>query len=154
MPEPTVTDQLVSDHAELYDTLVARRYFAKFDRITGHLGRVAAEMETEGRLTRTEARVLGKYLTAVAATFRALNHKYLMTGRGETAPRHHALSRPPETEAEATARAIAMAGMAVNFRAFDYLLEMVAAERAGRAAVVNFFGGVAVIDREHAAGFP
>ena len=32
--------------------------------------------------------------------------------RGETAPRHHALTRPPETEAEATARAIAMAEMA------------------------------------------
>ena len=32
--------------------------------------------------------------------------------RGETAPRHHALTRPPETEAEATARAIAMATMA------------------------------------------
>jgi dihydropyrimidinase len=32
--------------------------------------------------------------------------------RGETAPRHHALTRPPEAEAEATARAIAMAGMA------------------------------------------
>ena len=32
--------------------------------------------------------------------------------RGETAPRHHALTRPPGTEAEATARAIAMATMA------------------------------------------
>jgi len=32
--------------------------------------------------------------------------------RGETAPRHHALTRPPATEAEATARAIAMAEMA------------------------------------------
>jgi dihydropyrimidinase len=32
--------------------------------------------------------------------------------RGETAPRHHALTRPPETEAEATARAIAMAALA------------------------------------------
>lgn len=82
-----VKDALTSDHAELYDTLVARRYFAKFVRITGHLGRVAAEMETEGRLTRTEARILGRHLTAVAGTFRALNHKYLMTGRGETAPR-------------------------------------------------------------------
>jgi hypothetical protein len=87
MPDPTVKDVLTADHHELYDTLVARRYFAKFVRITGHLGRVAAEMETEGRLSRTEARVLGKYLTAVAATFRALNHKYLMTGRGETAPK-------------------------------------------------------------------
>ncbi len=87
MPDPTVKDVLTSDHHELYDTLTARRYFAKFDTITGHLGRVAAEVEAEGRLTRTEARVLGRYLTAVAGTFRALSHKYLMTGRGETAPR-------------------------------------------------------------------
>jgi hypothetical protein len=82
-----VKDVLTSDHHELYDTLVARRYFAKFVRITGHLGRVAAEMEVEGRLSRTEARVLGRYLTAVAGTFRALSNKYLMTGRGETAPK-------------------------------------------------------------------
>ncbi|MBL9049668.1 MAG: hypothetical protein JNK19_06120 [Tabrizicola sp.] len=87
MADPTVKDVLTSDHHELYDTLVARRYFAKFDRITSYLGRVAAEVEAEGKLTRTESRVLGKYLTAVAATFRALNHKYLMTGRGEGAPK-------------------------------------------------------------------
>lgn len=87
MPDPSVKDVLTSDHHELYDTLVARRYFAKFDRITGHLGRVAAEVEAEGRLSRTEARVLGRYLAAVAWTFRALSNKYLMTGRGETAPR-------------------------------------------------------------------
>jgi hypothetical protein len=87
MPDPTVKDVLTSDHHELYDTLVARRHFAKFVRITGHLARVAAEVEAEGRLSRTEARVLGVYLKAVAATFRALNHKYLMTGRGETSPR-------------------------------------------------------------------
>ena len=87
MADLTVKDVLTSDHHELYDTLVARRYFAKFDRISGYLGRVAAEMEAEGRLTRTEARMLGGYLKAVAATFRALSHKYLMTGRGETAPR-------------------------------------------------------------------
>jgi hypothetical protein len=87
MPDPTVKDVLTSDHHELYDTLTARRYFAKFDRITGHLARVAAEVEAEGKLSRTEARVLGVYLKAVAGTFRALNHKYLMTGRGEGAPR-------------------------------------------------------------------
>jgi hypothetical protein len=87
MPDPTVKDQLTSDHHELYDTLVARRYFAKFVRITGHLGRVAAEMEAEGRLNRTEARVLGVYLKAVAGTFQALSHKYLMTGRGDGALR-------------------------------------------------------------------
>jgi len=32
--------------------------------------------------------------------------------RGETAPRYHALTRPPETEAEATVRAISMATLA------------------------------------------
>ena len=68
MPEPTVKTQLVSDHAELYDTLVARRYFAKFDRITGHLARVAAELESEGGLTRLEARLIGGYIGKVAAT--------------------------------------------------------------------------------------
>jgi hypothetical protein len=87
MIESSVKDVLTSDHHELYDTLVARRYFAKFVRITGHLGRVAAEMETEGRLNRTEARVLGVYLKAVAGTFQALSHKYLMTGRGDGALR-------------------------------------------------------------------
>ena len=87
MPDPTVKDVLTSDHHELYDTLTARRYFAKFEAITGHLARVAAEVEAEGKLSRTEARVLGGYLKAVAATFRALNHKYLMTGRGEGAPK-------------------------------------------------------------------
>lgn len=82
-----IKEALVSDHTELYDTQIARRYFAKFDRITGHLLRVAGEVEAEGRLTRTEARILGRYLAALTATFRALSHKYLMTGRADTAPR-------------------------------------------------------------------
>jgi dihydropyrimidinase len=34
--------------------------------------------------------------------------------RGETAPRHHALTRPSETEAEATARAITLAALAAT----------------------------------------
>ncbi|MFM2366779.1 MAG: hypothetical protein RIR95_1387, partial [Pseudomonadota bacterium] len=51
MPDTTVKDALTSDHHELYDTLVARRYFAKFERITGHLLRVAGEVEAEGRLS-------------------------------------------------------------------------------------------------------
>lgn len=82
-----VKRRLVEDHSEIYDAAVARRYFAKFDRITGHLARVAGEMEGRGALTRTEARVLGRYLTGLAATFRALSWKYLMTGRADTAPR-------------------------------------------------------------------
>lgn len=83
----TVKDQLTTDHQELYDTLTARRYFAKFERITRHLIRVAGEIEAEGRLTRTEARILGRYLAALTATFKALNYKYLMTGRAEAAAR-------------------------------------------------------------------
>ena len=79
MPETSLTD----DHQELYDGPTARRYFAKFERITGHLLRVAGEVEAEGQLTRTEARILGRYLTALTGTFRALSYKYLMTGRSE-----------------------------------------------------------------------
>lgn len=82
-----IKGQLTQDHAELYDTLIARRYFAKFDRVTSHLGRVAGELETEGALTRTETRVLGSYVTALGKTFRALSFKYLMTGRAEAAQR-------------------------------------------------------------------
>ena len=87
MSDNSVKEALVSDHAELYDPLVARRYFAKFQTIGGYLGRVAAEMETEGRLSRTEARILGQYLAGIIATFRALNDKYLMTGKAEAASR-------------------------------------------------------------------
>lgn len=82
-----VKDKLTQDHAELTDTLVVRRYFEKFDRITGHLGRVAAELETNGALSRTDARVLGRYLTSLARTFQALSNKYMMTGRADGAPR-------------------------------------------------------------------
>ena len=87
MSDNSVKEALVSDHAELYDPLAARRYFAKFQTIGGYLGRVAAEMETEGRLSRTEARILGQYLAGIIATFRALNDKYLMTGKAEAASR-------------------------------------------------------------------
>ena len=82
-----VKEALVSDHTELADSAVVQRYFSKFERITGHLGRVAGEVEAEGRLTRTEARILGRYLAALNGTFTALGHKYRMTGRTETAPR-------------------------------------------------------------------
>lgn len=79
MPKTALTD----DHQELYDGPTARRYFAKFERITGHLLRVTGEVEAEGQLARTEARILGRYLTALTGTFRALSYKYLMTGRSE-----------------------------------------------------------------------
>lgn len=71
------------DHSELYDDLAARRYFAKFDRITGHMPRVAAELERDGLLTRPETRLLGGYMEALQRSFQALSLKYLMTGRTE-----------------------------------------------------------------------
>lgn len=81
MPQTPLTD----DHTPIPDSLLARRYFAKFDRILGHLARVAAELELEGRLTRLETRVVAGHVTRLAATFRALGLKYLMTGRVEGA---------------------------------------------------------------------
>lgn len=75
-------DDLSRDHAPLYDEVLARRYFAKFDQITGHLPRVAAELERAGRLTRVETRAIGGYVQALARSFQALSLKYLMTGRG------------------------------------------------------------------------
>lgn len=77
MPETPLT----SDHAEITDTLLARSYFATFDRILTHLGRVAAELETQGSLSRVEARAVAGHLTALSRTFHALSFKYLMTGR-------------------------------------------------------------------------
>lgn len=74
-------NSLTDDHAELYDTAILRRYFDKFDRITGHLGRVAAALEGEGHLTKTESRVIGGYVQRLNLTFQSLGYKYLMTGR-------------------------------------------------------------------------
>nr|WP_323007541.1 hypothetical protein [Pseudorhodobacter sp.] len=72
---------MTDDHAELYDTAIVRRYFDQFDKITGHLGRVAAELEDEGNLTKVEARIIGIYVQRLNLTFQALGYKYLMTGR-------------------------------------------------------------------------
>lgn len=72
---------LARDHAGLTDTFAARRYFAKFDKITRHLVRVAVEMEADSQLSRGDVRIVGDYLTQLSATFQALSMKYLMTGR-------------------------------------------------------------------------
>lgn len=72
---------VAADHVDLTDTHAARRYFRKFEAITGHLGRIAAEMQAEGSLSKTDVEVLSVYVRALTATFRALGHKYLLTGR-------------------------------------------------------------------------
>jgi hypothetical protein len=69
------------DHFELVDTAVTRRYFRKFAAITGHLGKVAALFETEGRYSRPEVEAVARYLVGLNLTFRALAHKYHFAGR-------------------------------------------------------------------------
>ncbi len=79
----TKTDALSQDHLTLSDTQTTRRYFSKFARITGHLARVAAQMEAEKRLSRQEVEVLAHYLVGLRFTFRALSNKYHFSGRAE-----------------------------------------------------------------------
>ncbi len=84
MAEPgknSASKALVADHVGLTDRFAARRYFRKFERITGHLQRVAAEMRRERRLSGLDVEIVGGYLTGLANTFQALSMKYLMTGR-------------------------------------------------------------------------
>ncbi len=79
-----------SDHVGLADLAVNRRYFTKFERITGHLGRVAGVMHAQGSLARDEVEILTGYLQGIAYSFRALGMKYLFVGRG-AAQSHAAL---------------------------------------------------------------
>lgn len=67
------------DHAELTDTQITRRYFAKFEKITAHLARVAAQMAVEGKLARDEVDVLARYLIKLGISFKALANKYHMS---------------------------------------------------------------------------
>ena len=69
------------DHIGLDDLFSSRRYFAKFERITAHLSRVAAVMQASGDLSRDEVEVLATYIQNLAYTFRALSMKYLLVGR-------------------------------------------------------------------------
>lgn len=74
---------LTRDHRRLDDDLAARRYFAKFDRITRLLSTVATEMEVDRSLSRADTAVLSGYIGAISASFRALSMKYLIAGRME-----------------------------------------------------------------------
>ncbi len=73
--------ELTHDHVGLSDTFSTRRYFRKFEVITGHLARVAATMEVERRLSKQDVAIVGHYIQAISRTFQALAMKYLMTGR-------------------------------------------------------------------------
>jgi hypothetical protein len=81
-----VTASLTRDHMALTDAFAARRYFAKFEAIMGHLTRVAALLKSEGRFSAPEVEAVTRYLVALNLTFRALSMKYLLTGRETGAP--------------------------------------------------------------------
>ena len=85
MPDTDLAPNLAADHFKLEDTLVTRRYFAKFDKIIGYLAKVAAQMEAEGRLRHEEVTAVARYLVALSITFRTLAHKYHFSGRWATA---------------------------------------------------------------------
>ncbi|SMC12663.1 hypothetical protein ROA7745_02492 [Roseovarius aestuarii] len=72
---------LQKDHAGLTDLFASRRYFRKFEGITGHLTRVAAVMHASGELSKDEVEILTTYVQGLSYTFRALSMKYLLTGR-------------------------------------------------------------------------
>ena len=79
--QPDASAALTHDHIDLSDGFAARRYFRKWDAITGHLARVAATMESEGSLSKLDVTVLTDYVQRLSGTFSALAMKYLLTGR-------------------------------------------------------------------------
>ncbi|EYD77337.1 hypothetical protein Rumeso_01044 [Rubellimicrobium mesophilum DSM 19309] len=76
MPAP----ELTLDHQVIEDTLATRRYFRKFERITTHLTKVAAEEQAAGRMTAPEVEALARSLVSLNLTFRALALKYHFAG--------------------------------------------------------------------------
>jgi hypothetical protein len=72
---------LTYEHRVLDSARAARRYFAKFERIIGHLSAVAKLSVEERQLGKTEGDILGQYLLDLNNSFTALSYKYLMTNR-------------------------------------------------------------------------
>ncbi len=74
-------NDLTIDHKALQGAYETRRYFAKFERIIGHLERVTAMTVQEGTLDAEEGKIVTAYLRALAGTFTALSYKHLLSGR-------------------------------------------------------------------------
>ncbi|TNC74910.1 hypothetical protein [Rubellimicrobium roseum] len=76
MPAP----DLILDHQDLSGSVETRRYFRKWERITQHLAKVAAEEEAAGRMTMAEVEALARSLVSLTLSFRALALKYHFAG--------------------------------------------------------------------------
>ncbi len=72
---------LTFDHKVLDSAKATRRYFAKFERIMGHLSAVAELSKKEKLITSAEVDMLKGYLDALSNTFTALSYKFLMADR-------------------------------------------------------------------------
>jgi len=77
----SVMEELQFDHKMLDSARATRRYFAKFERIMGHLQDVMALSNQEKLITSAETKILTSYLEGLTNTFTALSYKYLMTHR-------------------------------------------------------------------------
>ncbi len=73
--------ELTVDHRVLDGARATRRYFAKFERIIGHLGQVALLSAKEKLISVPEAAILQDYLEGLGHTFTALSYKFLMANR-------------------------------------------------------------------------
>lgn len=70
---------VTTTHHPLPDAAATRRYFAKFERIIGHLRDVASVISgSKGALRESQLDVIEGYLAALANTFGALSFKHLM----------------------------------------------------------------------------
>jgi len=72
---------LTLDHKAIEGARATRRYFAKFERIIGHLGEVAMLSQRQKLLFEEEVKVLQGYLNGLENTFTALSYKFLMASR-------------------------------------------------------------------------
>ena len=68
-------------HRVLDSARATRRYFAKFDRIIGHIRSVTELSVGEKLISEAEGDILGQYLSDLNNSFTALSYKYLMTNR-------------------------------------------------------------------------
>lgn len=72
---------LTIDHKALEDAHETRRYFAKFEKIIGHLPEVVDIAAAEDSGWNDVAPIIQMFLKALSNTFSALSYKHLMAGR-------------------------------------------------------------------------
>jgi hypothetical protein len=72
---------LTYTHRVLDSARAARRYFAKFERIIGHMQAVSKISVQDRQISKTEGDILSQYLADLSHSFTALSYKYLMTNR-------------------------------------------------------------------------